>query len=65
MKKRFVIVSILIVLFLTIFTGCGKKCSNCGGTGVCTMCDGDGTFPTNSFVCVTCDGTGKCFLCEK
>lgn len=62
MKKRFVVVSILMVLFLTIFTGCGKKCVRCSGDGVCSTCNGSGKLA--GFTCPSCSGDGDCCICS-
>lgn len=65
MKKRFFIVSILMVLFLAISTGCsgGIKCGKCGGTGDCTNCNGTGKIIMNN-KCYVCSGDGKCDICS-
>ena len=64
MKKRLVFVSILMVLFLTIFTGCSEpKCGKCGGTGDCTNCNGTGKIIMNN-KCYVCSGDSKCDICS-
>lgn len=48
-----------------------ERCSNCGGNGVCPVCDGSGVKkfpPTKDGVteapCGTCGTSGKCILCK-
>lgn len=73
MKKRLIFVSILMVLFLTIFSSCAPSCNYCGGSGKCTKCKGtgkivrvdeDGHYTIGHDECNICIGTGYCSYCQ-
>jgi len=79
MKKRLIFVSILMVLFLTIFSSCAPSCNYCGGSGKCTKCEGRGkinktpsgwvdqegnTIYYYKDECNICIGTGYCSYCQ-
>ena len=73
MKKRLVFISILMVLFLTIFSSCAPApalfCKYCGGSGKCTKCEGRGKIngrPTGNFDLegnMIYDYTDECNIC--
>ena len=77
MKKRLVFISILMVLFLTIFSSCAPSCNYCGGSGKCKNCEGRGKINKTQIdviggdpmyyykdECNICIGTGYCSYCQ-
>lgn len=39
-------------------------CGECGGTGECAHCHGDGTLDNADTECDECAGTGTCVECD-
>lgn len=74
MKKRLVFASILMVLFLTLFSSCAQtpSCIYCKGSGKCSECKGTGDGPivyppgggSYRINCDLCNGTGYCSYCQ-
>ena len=45
-----------------------RPCSGCGGSGMCTMCNGKGwyknTYSGDIYNCSSCGGSGRCRVCH-
>jgi len=71
MKSTHKIIGIIIIVAMTIgfgfaFISCEETCSSCGGTGLCSTCDGKGAVRQSNGIsktCSSCWGDGKCRDC--